>query len=150
LGAGVLSFTAALPRLAKGAVVKEHSPPSTREFNERPASEADRRFALLVALMTPAELLGARLRTSRKGRRNNHARRTMGRPDAGEGADRRARQSGVIDGSGLMDHERPVVTKSNEEQVRQGETGRHVRYVLLISLALVIILFLLIAVFMKP
>jgi hypothetical protein len=70
----------------------------------------------------------------------------MGRSEADEGAERRARQSSVS----FMDHERPVVTKSNEEQVRQGETGHHLRYVLLISLALVVILFLLIAAFMRP
>jgi hypothetical protein len=74
----------------------------------------------------------------------------MGHSEADKRAERRARQSGVIDGSGFMDRELPVVTKSNEEQVRQGETGRHVRYVLLISLALVVILFLLIAAFMRP
>lgn len=43
--------------------------------------------------------------------------------------------------------ERPVVTKQNEERVRAGETGHHVRYILHISLALVILLFVLIAVF---
>ena len=46
--------------------------------------------------------------------------------------------------------ERPVVTKSNEERVRQGETGHHVRHILLISVALVIVLFVLIAIFVRP
>jgi hypothetical protein len=36
-----------------------------------------------------------------------------------------------------------------EERVRAGETGHHVRYVLHISLALVIVLFVLIAVFIR-
>jgi hypothetical protein len=43
--------------------------------------------------------------------------------------------------------ERPVVTKQNEERVRAGETGRHVRYILQTSLALVVVLFVLIALF---
>ena len=46
-----------------------------------------------------------------------------------------------------MDNERPIVTKANEERVRSGETGHHVRYILLASMALVIVLFLLIAAF---
>ncbi len=46
--------------------------------------------------------------------------------------------------------ERPVVTKSNEERIRQGETGHHVRYILLISITLVIDLFVLIAIFVRP
>ena len=43
--------------------------------------------------------------------------------------------------------EQPVVTKENEERVRQGETGHHVRNILLASMALVIVLFILIAAF---
>lgn len=47
-------------------------------------------------------------------------------------------------------NERPIVTKRNEERVRAGETGHHVRYILLISLALVVGLFVLVAVFVRP
>ncbi len=46
--------------------------------------------------------------------------------------------------------ERPIVTKRNEVRVRAGETGRHVRTILLISLALVIVLFVLVAAFVRP
>ena len=42
------------------------------------------------------------------------------------------------------------MTKSNEERIRQGETGHHVRYILLISIALVIVLFALVAIFVRP
>ncbi|HXE23370.1 MAG TPA: hypothetical protein VN637_13020 [Roseiarcus sp.] len=47
-------------------------------------------------------------------------------------------------------HERPVVTEANEEAVRAGSTGHHVRYVLIASCALVIIAFILIALLVKP
>jgi hypothetical protein len=46
--------------------------------------------------------------------------------------------------------EPPIVTSRNEERVRQGETGHHVRYILLLSCALVIALFVLIAAFVRP
>ena len=51
----------------------------------------------------------------------------------------------------LMDkmHERPVVTSSNQDRVRQGETGHHVRYILIISCVLVIIAFIAIALFVR-
>jgi len=45
-------------------------------------------------------------------------------------------------------HERPVVT--NEEAVRSGSTGHHLRYVLIASCALVIIAFIAVALFVKP
>jgi CHASE3 domain sensor protein len=47
-------------------------------------------------------------------------------------------------------HERPVVTEANKEAVRQGSTGHHVRYVLIVGCALVIIAFIAISVFMRP
>jgi hypothetical protein len=47
-------------------------------------------------------------------------------------------------------HERPVVTEANKEAVRAGSTGHHVRYVLIISCALVVIGFIAIALFIKP
>jgi hypothetical protein len=53
----------------------------------------------------------------------------------------------AVKGGSFMGNERPIVTKANEERVRSGETGHHVRYILLASLALVIVLFLLIAAF---
>jgi hypothetical protein len=46
--------------------------------------------------------------------------------------------------------ERPVVNESNEDRIRAGETGHHLRYILLGSCALVIILFIAIAAFLKP
>ncbi len=46
--------------------------------------------------------------------------------------------------------EQPVVTKSSEERVRQGETGHHVRYILMTSMALVVVAFALIAIFYRP
>ena len=50
----------------------------------------------------------------------------------------------------MTPHERPVVTEANEEAVRAGSTGHHVRYVLIASCALVIIAFILIALLVKP
>lgn len=47
-------------------------------------------------------------------------------------------------------HEKPVVTEANTEAVRQGSTGRYVRYVLIISCALVVIAFIAVALFVKP
>lgn len=47
-------------------------------------------------------------------------------------------------------HERPVVTEANKEAVRSGSTGRHVRYVLMASCALVIIAFIAVALSVKP
>jgi hypothetical protein len=45
--------------------------------------------------------------------------------------------------------ERPIVTKDNEERIRQGETGHHVRYILFASLALVVVLFILVAAYFR-
>ncbi len=46
--------------------------------------------------------------------------------------------------------ERPIVTKRNEERIRAGEIGHHVRTILLISLAPVVVLFVLVALFVRP
>jgi hypothetical protein len=46
--------------------------------------------------------------------------------------------------------ERPVVNESNDDQIRAGETGHHLRYILIGSCALVIIRFIAIAAFLKP
>ena len=47
-------------------------------------------------------------------------------------------------------HERPVVTETNKEAVRAGHTGDHVRYVLIVSCALVVIGFIAIALLLRP
>jgi hypothetical protein len=47
-------------------------------------------------------------------------------------------------------HQRPVVTEAREEAVRAGSTGHHVRYVLIVSCALVVIAFIAVALFIKP
>jgi hypothetical protein len=47
-------------------------------------------------------------------------------------------------------HERPVVTEENKVAVRAGSTGHHVRYVLIASCALVILAFIIIALFVRP
>lgn len=67
------------------------------------------------------------------------------------GTNHRGRRYGIgfrnaAEESCFMD-EQPIMTRDNEERVRQGETGHHVRYILLASLALVIVLFILIAAF---
>ena len=46
-------------------------------------------------------------------------------------------------------HERPVVTDDNKVGMRAGSTGNHVRYVLIVSTALVIVAFIAIALFVK-
>jgi hypothetical protein len=46
-------------------------------------------------------------------------------------------------------HERPVVTEANKEAVRGGSTGHHVRYVLIVGCALVIIAFIAVSVFVR-
>ena len=46
-------------------------------------------------------------------------------------------------------HERPIVTEANKEAVRAGHTGDHLRYVLIASCALVVIGFVLVAMFLK-
>ena len=47
-------------------------------------------------------------------------------------------------------HERPVITEKNQEAVRAGHTGDHVRYILIASCALVVIAFIAIALIMRP
>jgi len=47
-------------------------------------------------------------------------------------------------------HERPVVNEANKVDVRAGSTGNNVRYVLIASCALVIMAFIVIAVFVRP
>ncbi len=46
-------------------------------------------------------------------------------------------------------HEQPVVTESNTTRVRAGVTGHHVRTVLIVSIARVVVLFVAIAIW-KP
>lgn len=46
-------------------------------------------------------------------------------------------------------HEQPIVTETNKEAVRAGHTGDGLRYVLIASCALVIIGFVLVALFSK-
>jgi hypothetical protein len=58
------------------------------------------------------------------------------------------KEADAVEGSSLMD-ERPIVTKDNEERIRQGETGHHVRYILFGSLALVVVLFILVAAYFR-
>jgi hypothetical protein len=47
-------------------------------------------------------------------------------------------------------HERPVVTEENKVAVRAGSTGHHVRYVLIGSVALAILAWILVEVFVRP
>jgi len=46
--------------------------------------------------------------------------------------------------------QQPVVNESNQDQIRQGETGHHLRYILIGSCALIIVLFIAIAALLKP
>jgi hypothetical protein len=46
-------------------------------------------------------------------------------------------------------HERPVVTEANEEAVRAGSTGHRVRYMLIVGIALVVIAFIAVELFVK-
>jgi hypothetical protein len=46
-------------------------------------------------------------------------------------------------------HEQPIVTETNKEAVRAGHTGDGLRYVLIASCALVVIGFVLVALFSK-
>lgn len=46
-------------------------------------------------------------------------------------------------------HEQPIVTETNTTRIRAGVTGHHVRTVLIVSMALVIVLFIAIAI-LKP
>jgi hypothetical protein len=47
-------------------------------------------------------------------------------------------------------HERPVVTEENKVAVRGGSTGHNVRYIVIASIALVILAWILVDVFVKP
>ena len=49
-----------------------------------------------------------------------------------------------------MSDERPVVAKDNEDRVRQGVTGHNVRYVVIGSVALVIVVFIVVAAVVRP
>ena len=49
-----------------------------------------------------------------------------------------------------MSDERPVVTEHNEDRIRQGVTGHNVRYVVMVSVALAIIAFIIIAAVVSP
>jgi hypothetical protein len=49
----------------------------------------------------------------------------------------------------LDPHEQPIVTESDTNRVRAGVTGHHVRTVLIVSLALVVVVFIAIAIW-KP
>ena len=83
-------------------------------------SERDRRFALLVSMMTS------------EGRRNRASRRTSRTPEA------------------AMDPgEQPVVTQANQDRVRAGVTGHNVRTVLFAGIALVVVLFVLVDIVMR-
>ncbi len=47
-------------------------------------------------------------------------------------------------------HERPVVTEENKVAVRAGSTGHHVRYILIASMALVILAWIVVEALMRP
>jgi hypothetical protein len=49
-----------------------------------------------------------------------------------------------------MSSERPLVTECNKDRIRAGVTGHNVRYVLIISCALVIVAFVIIAFVVRP
>jgi hypothetical protein len=93
-----------------------------RTLAELEASDSDRRFALLVAMLVPERAREARTRSG--------------------GATQEREVS--------MDNERPVVDERNEDRVRAGVTGHNVRYVLFGSIALVIILFIIVWLVMRP
>jgi hypothetical protein len=88
------------------------------------AAEKDRRFALLIAM----------IRDSRRWPRLRG----------------RGRSSSIEGQEPAMSDERRVVTKGNKDRVRQGVTGHNVRYVVIISCALVIIAFVIIVAIMRP
>ena len=46
-------------------------------------------------------------------------------------------------------HKAPIVNKANEDRIRAGETGHYVRYMVIVSCALVIVLFVAVAVFVE-
>ncbi len=49
-----------------------------------------------------------------------------------------------------MSEERPVVTDDNEDRIRRGVTGHNVRYVVIVSLALAIAVFVIVAALVRP
>ena len=49
-----------------------------------------------------------------------------------------------------MSNERPIVTEGNKDRIRQGVTGHNVRYVVIVSVALVIVAFIIIAAIVRP
>jgi hypothetical protein len=49
-----------------------------------------------------------------------------------------------------MSDERPIVTESNKERIQQGVTGHNVRYVVIASVAIVVIAFIIIAAVFRP
>lgn len=97
--------------------------PSSRDARATP--EKDRRFALLVAMMIPPG------RRALRWRRSSAIGFAQGREH-------------------MMSDERPVVTKDNEDRIRQGVTGHNVRYVVIVSVALVIVVFIMVAVIFRP
>ena len=44
-----------------------------------------------------------------------------------------------------MSSERPIVTESNKDRIRAGVTGHNIRYVVIVSCALVIVAFIVVA-----
>jgi hypothetical protein len=97
------------------------SPIERKNACERPTRDADRRLALLVALMT-----------------NERGRRCDGAAWTADFAE-----------FGWLMNEPPAVIKGNEERVRRGETGHPVRDIVVISMALVIVAFILVAIFLR-
>ena len=87
--------------------------------------ERDRRFALLVAMMIPAG------RRALLWRRSSAVGFAQGREH-------------------MMSEERPIVTEDNKDRIRQGVTGHNVRYVVIVSVALVIVVFILVAAIVRP
>jgi hypothetical protein len=85
------------------------------------ADEKNRRFALLVALMAPRE------------------RRVGMTPGA----------SAEQGANSLNEQERHVVTRANQDRVRAGVTRHKLRYVLIVSIAIVVVAFIAIYLFMR-
>jgi hypothetical protein len=50
----------------------------------------------------------------------------------------------------MSDNEIPIVTESNKDRIRAGVTGHNVRYVVIISCALVIVAFIIVAFVVRP
>ncbi len=85
-------------------------------------SERDLRFALLVDILSSGRRRGTRRRVFRSHSEPEYA---------------------------MDSQERPVVTEANKERVRAGATGFGMRYVVIASVALVIVLFIGVALFVK-